>query len=299
MISRLTVALVATLCVWSLVSVPTAGQTPDGKPWNAYGLLAGCPEEPAKFHTCALEKAKTFNPPRTADGTPDFSGMWYRARVTSHNIEEHLASFGDPGGVSLIVDPADGKIPYKPWAALQHKKNPESYIDPQALCFVPGVGRLGYVPGGYQIVQTPGFVTFFYDFSHAYRIIPTDGRPHVGTAIKLGSGDSVGHWEGNTLVADVANLNGKTWLDDNGNFFSDAAHAVERWTMIAADAIHLEVRIDDPKTYTKPWTLAFGIKRNKARGYELMESACHEGDRNVDVMRSLCLKPYLGIVQPE
>jgi len=290
--------LVATLCVWWLASAPAAGQTSDGKPWNPYGQVAGCPEEPAKFHPCALEKAKTFSPPRTAEGTPDFSGMWDRARVTSHNIQEHLAGFGDPGGVSLIVDPADGKIPYQPWAAMQHKKNFEGYVDPQAMCFVPGA-RLGNAVGGYQILQTPGFVTFFYDFSHAYRVVPIDGRPHIGAAIKLGMGDSVGHWEGNTLVVDVTNINGLSWLDDNGNFFSDAAHAVERWTMVTADVIHHEVTIDDARTYTRPWTMAFGLKRNQVPGYELMESACHEGERSLDDMRGLGRKPYLGVVPPE
>src|ERR1700733_9462358 len=150
--------LVATLYVWSLALAAAAGQTSDGKPWNPYGQVAGCPEEPARLHPCALEKAKTFSPPRTADGTPDFSGMWDKARVTSHNIEEHLAHLGDPGGASLIVDPADGKIPYRPWAAMQHKKNRDSLIDPQAMCFVLGA-RLGNVGGGYQILQPPGFGT--------------------------------------------------------------------------------------------------------------------------------------------
>ena len=101
--------LVATLCVVSLAAA-AAGQTSDGKPWNPYGQLAGCPEEPAKLHPCALEKAKTFNPPRTADSTPDFGGVWDKARVTSHNIEEHLAHLGDPGGASVIVEPADGRF---------------------------------------------------------------------------------------------------------------------------------------------------------------------------------------------
>jgi hypothetical protein len=224
--------------------------------------------------------------------------MWDKARVTSHNIEEHLAHLGDPGGASVIVDPADGKIPYKPWAAMQHTKNRESYIDPQAMCFPPGA-RLGNVGGGYQILQTPGFVTFFYDFNHVPSVVPTDGRPHIGAAIKLGMGDPVGHWEGNTLVIDLTNLNGLSWLDDNGNFFSDAAHVVERWTMFAADAIHVEATIDDPRTYTRPWTLAYGLKRNKMRGYELMEAACHEGERSLDAMRDLGRKPYLGIVPPE
>lgn len=291
---------VTVLGVLAFASGDTAGQTADGQPWAPYGQLAGCSEEPARFHACAREKAKTFRPPRTPDGAPDFSGIWDRARVTAHNIEEHLASFGDPGGRSFVVDPVDGKIPYQPWADAQRKTHFTTYIDPQALCLLPGAGRMAYPVGGYQILQTPGYVSFFSEHTHAYRIIPIDGRPHIGAAISLASGDSVGRWDGNTLVVDVTNLNGRSWFDDAGNFSSSGMHAVERWTMIDVDAIHYEVTFEDPKVYTRPWTIALGVRRNKQPGFELLESACLEGNRNIiEDLRRQGLKPFLGITPPE
>lgn len=291
----LAVALASTL------AVSAAGQGPDGSkpiPMRPYGQLAGCSEEPARFHACATQKAKTFTPPRTPDGQPDLRGYWNRARVTSDNIEEHAEVVGDPGGKSLVVDPPDGRIPYLPWAAARRDDNAKHYIAPQALCFQPAAPRGAYAPGGYQILQVRDAVIFLHDFAHSYRVIHTDGRVHVPGSVRLAMGDLRGHWDGNTLVVDATNYTGKSWLDNEGNFFSDAVHIVERWTLIAPDAIHYQARIEDPKVYTRPWTVAFGIRRNADPTYELYESACFEGNRGELPGASLGLKPYLGVVPP-
>ena len=100
-----------------------------------------------------------------------------------------------------------------------------------------------------------------FERAHAYRIIPTDGRPHVGENITLWQGDSRGRWDGTTLVVDVTNQNAKPWLDQAGNFYSDAARVVERFTMIDRDTIHYQATIEDPNVYTRPWTIAFPIRR--------------------------------------
>jgi hypothetical protein len=283
-----------------LTAIPVTGQVGGSKlPMRPYGQLAGCSEMPAELHPCALAKAKTFNPPRTRDGAPDFQGFWGRARVTSDNIEEHAEVTGDPGGVSLVIDPPDGKIPYQPWALAQRKTNVDGFISPQAACFLPGVPRQAYTPGGgYQILQTPGYVMFLLEYSHVYRIIPLDGRPHVGPAITLGMGDSRGRWEGNTLVVDARNHSAKTWYDNEGNFFSDAMRAVERWTMFDADAMLYEVTIEDPKVYTRPLTIAFGIQRNSNPRHELLESACWEGDRNLQRRLKVGDRIYFGVTPP-
>lgn len=301
---RRPIAWVAALV--STLAVVTAGQGPSGQsqgaatamPMRPYGQLAGCSEEPARFHPCALEKARTFDPPRTPDGQPDFRGFWNRARITSDNIEEHPEVVGDPGGKSLVVDPPNGKIPYQPWAAAKKQDNFEHYIAPQAMCFQPGSPRGAYAPGGYQILQTRSYVIFLHDFAHSYRLLHTDGRPHIPGNIRLAMGDSRGRWEGKTLVVDGSNYNAKTWLDNEGNFFSDAVRIVERWTLISPDAIHYQATIADPKVYTRPWTVAFGIRRNTDQGYEIWESACHEGNRGELPGASLGLKPYLGITAP-
>jgi hypothetical protein len=244
-----------------------------------YGELGGCSDEPQQFHQCARAKAKEFNPPRTPDGKPDFRGYWSRAGVFgTDNIEEHGAGLGDPGGKSLVVDPVDGRIPYQPWAAAAKENYESTYMDPAALCYLPGSPKQLYAPGVNQILQTPDSVIFLNDYTHGYRVIPTDGRPKVGPAVRLFMGISRGRWEGNTLVVEVTNQNAKTWFDHVGNFFTDTVHVIERWTMIGPDAIHFEARIDDATVYTRPWTMAFGLRRSSDPEFEIWENACHEGN---------------------
>lgn len=267
--TRCGVALMAAL--FAGLSVPVAGQQ--------YGQLGGCSDEPAQFHQCARGKAKEFTPPRTPDGRPDLRGYWSRAGVFgTDNIEEHSPGLGDPGGKSLVVDPADGRIPYQPWAAAAKAGYEHSHMDPAALCYLPGSPKQLYTAGVNQILQTRDSVIFLNDYTHAYRVIPTDGRPRLGSNVRLFMGTSRGRWDGNTLVVEVTNQNAKTWFDHVGNFFSDAVHVIERWTMIGPDAIHVEARIDDPKVYTRPWTMAFGLRRNADPAFEMWENACHEGN---------------------
>jgi hypothetical protein len=220
-----------------------------------YGQYAGCPEEPTAFHKCALEKMKTFTPPRTTDGTPDFSGFWNRIVVRNmENIEEHPETMDTSGGKMFAT-----------------------YVNPMALCTPLVAPKQAYGPGTFRVVQTPGFVFMINDFAHAYRTIPTDGRPHVGAAIHLYTGDSRGRWEGNTLVVDVTNQRDRQWLDAVGNFFSEDVHVVERYTMIDKDVIHYEATITDPAVYTRPWTMVSGWRRNNDKPLEIWENACWEG----------------------
>ena len=296
-IERTVTAVAVAFTAAVLLEVDLIGQT-SALPMAPYGQLAGCSEKPAEFHRCALEKAKIFNPPRMPDGTPDFRGYWARARVSTDNIEEHPRSFENPGGVSMVVDPADGKIPYQPWAAALRQTHPAIYYDTQSACFAPGPPRQAYAPGGYQILQTAGALTFLSEFAHTYRVVPTDGRPHIASNIRLALGDSRGKWEGNALVVDITNLRAQSWFDHMGNFYSGAAHIVERWTMIAPDAIHYEGRIEDPRVYTRPWTIAFGIRRNAGQDNELMEVACYEGSRSELTDIGLKHFPYGGVTVP-
>jgi hypothetical protein len=305
-------ALTFALIALPPLAVPAAGQTqtpafetatgPGPTPMRPYGQSGGCSEEPAEFHRCALAKAGTFNPPRTPDGTPDFQGFWSRIGIrNAENIEEHAESFDGSGGKSGIVDPANGRVPYQPWAAAKRRTNYSTYINPQTFCFPPGSPRIGFSPGVNQIIQTPASVIFLGDYAHVYRVVPTDGRPHVGPNVRLLMGDSRGHWEGNTLVIDVTNLDDRTWIDAIGNFYSDAVHVVERWTMFDPDVIHVEATIDDPKVYTRPWTVAFGVRRNTEPRYEMWENACVEGiavDRGLR-RRNEGRTPYPGVTVPK
>src|SRR5215510_14106318 len=140
---RTTVAVGIALAVVLLLTASVIGQT-SAFQMAPYGQLAGCSEKPLEFHRCAMEKAKAFNPPRMPDGTPDFRGYWARARVSTDNIEEHPQSFENPGGVSMVVDPPDQKVPYQPWALAARQKHPTTYYDTQSACFAPGPPRQAY-----------------------------------------------------------------------------------------------------------------------------------------------------------
>ena len=282
--------MLPTMIVAAVVSglqVPAAGQRPyyvtppsgsPPTPMRPYGQSGGCSEEPAELHRCGLEKAKTFTPPRTPDGRPDFQGYWFRIGArNAENVEEHPEGMDGSGGKSLIVDPPNGRVPYQPWAAAKVESHFATYWNPVQQCMPDTPPKQAYTAGTFQIVQTPGYVFFMTEQLRTYRVIPTTTSPHLGSNIHLFMGDSRGRWDGNTLVVDVANVKDRMWFDHVGNFFSESAHVVERWTMFHQDVIHYQATIDDPKVFTRPWTMAFGWRRNAEPGYQMLESACWEG----------------------
>ena len=245
-----------------------------------------------------------WNPPRTSDGQPDMQGFWNQGRgLATYNIqamegasdEHRLINPGASDEHSLIVDPADGRIPYQPWAlakrteVLNNHNDPTKWehVDPHTRCFLSGIPRLFY-QGQFQILQPPGYVVILQEWNHGSRVIPLDGRPHIGDGIKLWMGDSRGRWEGNTLVVDVANKNDKTRLDLVGDFHSDAVRITERVTIVGPDRIDYEATFEDPNVYTSPFTMAltFGrtVQGEEVNSYELLESACHEGNRAPSLM---------------
>lgn len=207
----------------------------------------------------------------------------------NEGIEEHPPSFFNPGGRSVIVDPPDGKIPYQPWALAERdlRRLPQSsFDDPELHCFLAGVPRQMYI-NLHQILQTPTTFQILYEFSHAYRTIPLDGRPHLLSGIRLWQGESVGHWEGDLLVVDTTNNNGKSWLEQTGNFLSDAAHQIERFTMVDSNTINYEVTISDSKVLTRPFTMTFPLARIGEEDFEILEYACHEGNQDLPRMKAV------------
>jgi hypothetical protein len=222
---------------------------------------------------------------RLPDGKPDIQGFWEtRVFFTAFDVEEHKeATFEIPAGPGVIVDPPDGKVPYQAWSAAKKKDIFENHLadDPQAHCFLSGVPRQMYTPFGFQIMQPEGTVLMFFEAFHAYRLIHMDGRAHPDQSIKMFEGHSVGHWEGDTLIVDTANLNGRTWFDMAGNFHSDELRVVERFTPLDANTINYQATMTDPKVYTRPWTIAFALGRNLEPNYENLEYACVEGEQDL------------------
>ena len=129
-----------------------------------------------------------------------------------------------------------------------------------------------------MIVQDREYVVFLSETAHDVRIIPTDGRPHLKNYWAW-EGDSRGRWEGDTLVIDVTGFNGKTWLDQAGNFVDESLHVVERFTLTGPDTITYEATVEAPTVYSRPWTLRVSLRR-QPKDVELLEYACVEGERD-------------------
>ena len=161
-----------------------------------------------------------------------------------------------------------------------HNPTQPQYIEPLARCAPAGVPK-SLIWHGYEIRQYPGYVLFL--FNSGTRIVHLDGKPHLPANVKLWNADSRGHWEGNTLVIETTNQNGREWLDNVGNFYSENAHITERITMVDADTLLWEARIEDPNVYTRPWTMTFPLRRNKTPGFQLIEFACHEGNKSPEL----------------
>ena len=274
---------------------------------------------PAASQEAGRDASRSWTPPRTPDGQPDMQGFYSHVgfgtgkedrpavlcppSATGSNGCYQTEWANDPtrGQLKLklpmnVIEPADGRVPLQPWAAAQkeeykrQQENPEKleHIDTQTRCLHSGVPRsnwaIGYV--GYQIIQGPGYVAMYTEYNHEYRFIPVDGRPHLSSNIRLFGGDSVGRWEVNTLIVETTNIavprtTGFGLLDLQGTPFSDALRVTERYTIMDRDTIAVEVTLDDPKVYTKPWKTAGAFVRG-SKDYQVFEFACHEGNLGME-----------------
>lgn len=215
--------------------------------------------------------------PRLADGKPNMTGYYLTdAGGANYGLEKRTDSpFLTPRTTGVIVDPVDGSLPYQPWAEAERTAREmahRGYDDPTAHCFVAGVPRSNYVPSPFYILQPPGYVVILHE-RMSYRVIPLDGRSHLPEDVRLWMGDSVGHWDGDTLVIETTNFNGKTWLNEVGDVVTHAQTVVENYTMLSASQIEYRATITDPLAYTRPWTIDLNMNRADD---ELLEVACHE-----------------------
>lgn len=179
--------------------------------------------------------------PRTARGKPDLSGYWKGSRSTRPigNIGKDLPGF---------------KLPLTPAGDAALKYNLTQTVDPEALCILGGIPRHSASALPFEIVQNDDRVVFLYFYSY-FRSIPLDGRKHASDPDPTFFGDKVGHWEGDSLVIDsIAFKDNQIWIDENANPQSEAMHAIERWTRPDRHHLRLELTVDDPKFYTRPFT---------------------------------------------
>ena len=216
--------------------------------------------------------------PRTADGKPDLSGIWQAFGTTANdNLLSHSASKDGPAGLGVVVG---DEIPYRPEALARKQENAANRAtrDTEPKCYLPGVPRLTYMPFPFQIVQMPQSTTILYEYLHAVRHIHTNGTPHPKGPIEWWLGDSRGRWEGDTLVVDVVHFGADTWFDRAGNYHSEALHVVERYTLTDRDHINYDVTIEDPKVFTRPWTMRLTLYRRTEPNFQLLDYDCYTFD---------------------
>ncbi len=230
---------------WLRTPAPNVPRTPDGRPDL---------DAPA---------------PRASDGHPDLSGVWMPDTRTLQNL-------------ALGVD---GQIPYQPWAerlVRERANGARGRDDPAASC-IPGMPKLIVLPYPYKIFQLPGVTLILYEGFTTFRQIFTDGRELPKDPQPAWMGYSVGRWEGETFVVDTIGINERTWMDNAGRPHTDALHTIERYHRRNFGTLDVTLTIDDPKAYTRPWTVRTGSSRLIV-GQDLLEYVCTENNRALEHM---------------
>ena len=239
----------------------------------------------------------SYRAPRAPGNRPDFNGIWQALNTANYDIEAHVARpamalrpgpFGPvpaapvlalgavgavPGGMGVVEG---GDLPYRPEALAQRKENQENWVtrDPEIKCYLPGVPRATYMPYPFQIIQSASAIFIAYEYAGATRNIymKDPGPPPVDSWM----GQSVGRWEGETLVVDVKGFNDQSWFDRSGNFHSDALHVVERYTRTSPDVMLYEATIEDPQVFTRPWKMSMPLYRRQEKNAQIMDFKCVE-----------------------
>ena len=224
-----------------------------------------------------------YRAPRASDGHPNLNGIWQAMNTAYWDIEAHSAApsavreLGAAGAVPAGLGIVEGgDLPYKPEALAKKKENQANRLklDPEIKCYLPGVPRATYMPYPFQIVQTPKHIVVAYEFAGAARTIFMDKAP--ASPADSWMGHSVGRFEGDTLVVDVTSFTDQTWLDRAGNFHSDALHVVERYTPRSPDALTYSATIEDPKVFSRPWTISMPLYRRLEKNAQVLEFKCVE-----------------------
>ena len=217
--------------------------------------------------------------PRTPDGKPNLQGIWQVRNRAAYNIEDHHARFNMPAGKGVVEG---GAIPYQEWALKKREANFANRYkeDPFSKCYMPGVPRIMYIDFPFQVFQSSTHVAMTFEWTNVHRLIYTNGtKPPQG--IEFWMGDARGRWEGDTFVVETANFTSET------NFrgpprttrqditTSTRLKVTERFTLVDRDNIRYEFTVNDPDTWTRPWSGEVPMRRIDGPIYEY---ACHEGN---------------------
>jgi hypothetical protein len=248
-----------------------------------------------------VESSVTYKAKQNVYGQPDLSGIWQAMNTANWDIEEHGAQpapypklvgvyLAQPAGLSVVEG---GTIPYKPEALEKRNKyraerlHPDPLLldngvqdlaDPEAKCFQGGVPRASYMPYPFQILQNKDAVLIAYEYAGSARVVRL-GQDFEKTRAKLidtdsWMGQSVGRFEGDTLVVDDRWFSHEIWLDRSGNFYGENAHVTERYTLASPFHMRYEVTIDDPDNFTRPWKMSMILYKHVETDMQLLEFQC-------------------------
>jgi hypothetical protein len=228
---------------------------------------------------------------------PDLNGIWQAMNEANYDLEAHTArpamalrqgpysmvpaapvvALGAVGAVPPGMGVVEGgEIPYKPDALVKRNENRAKWLelDPEIKCYLPGIPRATYMPYPFQILQNDTQIFMAYEYAGAMRnIFMKDPGP---APVDSWMGQSVGHWEGNTLVVDTTGMTDSTWFDRSGNYHSDKLHVVERFTRTSPDVMQYEATMTDPDVFTRPWKIAMPLYRRQEKNAQLLEFKCVE-----------------------
>jgi hypothetical protein len=221
--------------------------------------------------------------PRTADGKPDFSGVW----EMEHNRPCPPDGCNDiqaPQEFGNIAWSLKDGLPYQPWAREVSKTRRETLRldDPESHCLPPGIVEMQTIPTFKKIVQTPGLFLVLHERDASYRQIFTDGRRMPVDPQPAFNGYSTGKWDGDTLVVETTGFRDGLWLDTGGNPLTDAAKITERYRRVNFGRLEIELTVDDPKAYTKPWTVK--LIQTLAADTDLIDYICLENEKDMKHM---------------
>jgi hypothetical protein len=238
-----------------------------------------------------------YEPPRTADGKPDFSGVWQVLNTANDSLEAHqgraaqvmregpavrvpvkeLVSLGTVGAIPASIGVVDGDvIPYKKSALAQREENRENWItaDPEVRCYLPGIPRATYIPFPFKIAQNKDALLFNYAYAGAVRNVALSdpGPPPIDSWM----GQSWARWDGDTLVIETTGFNGRTWFDRAGNYHSDKLKVTETFTRTSDHTIDYSATMEDPEVFTQPWTIRMPLYRRVGPDETMLQFNCVE-----------------------
>jgi len=230
-------------------------------------------------------------PPRLPDGKPDFSGIWHTSNIIKCTpaILKFIDCGNEIGGSPELFNVGislPGGLPYQPWAAelVKRRTVDNSKADPHVRCLPDNPPRTWGMPHLTKALHTPKLLVLLYEVNAMYRQIFIDGRPLPADQNPTWNGYSTAYWEGDTLVVQTSGFRDGMWLDTSGSPMSDAAKMTERMRRPNLGTLELEITVDDPKVYTRPWTIS--MRQRLEADTELIDEFCLENEKSYERMQT-------------